>query len=119
MPSRKMAPYSTSKAGVVQLSRCLRADLRDHGIGVSVVCPGMTNTPIKDAMRVRGDARNGLDTLKRIWKYSPGPDAVARAVTTAGAKNRALVTTGIDATLGYQLMRIAPESAKQLLARTW
>jgi NAD(P)-dependent dehydrogenase (short-subunit alcohol dehydrogenase family) len=35
-----LSPYSTTKAAVIALSESLRAELRDHGVGVSVLCPG-------------------------------------------------------------------------------
>jgi 3-oxoacyl-[acyl-carrier protein] reductase len=36
--------YCASKWGVVGLSGCMAEDLRDHGIRVSVICPGSTAT---------------------------------------------------------------------------
>jgi NAD(P)-dependent dehydrogenase (short-subunit alcohol dehydrogenase family) len=38
--------YTTSKFALVGLAECLRADLRPHGIGVSVLCPG----PVKSEL---------------------------------------------------------------------
>jgi len=38
--------YSASKFGVVGLSETLRAELAPHGVGVSVLCPGMIATGI-------------------------------------------------------------------------
>jgi len=39
------AVYSTSKAGVIHLTRCLAAEWAPHGIGVNCVSPGVTRTP--------------------------------------------------------------------------
>lgn len=36
--------YSAAKTGLSMLSRCLHAELRPHGIGVSVIVPGGSNT---------------------------------------------------------------------------
>src|SRR5947209_1972776 len=36
--------YCASKWGVIGLSGCMAEDLRDHGIRVSVICPGSTAT---------------------------------------------------------------------------
>jgi NAD(P)-dependent dehydrogenase (short-subunit alcohol dehydrogenase family) len=36
--------YCASKWGVIGLSGCMAEDLRDHGIRVSVICPGSTTT---------------------------------------------------------------------------
>ncbi|MCA1843616.1 MAG: SDR family NAD(P)-dependent oxidoreductase, partial [Actinobacteria bacterium] len=52
--------YVTTKAAVLALSRCLRADWAPHGVGVTAVCPGFVNTPIVGATRYlgsRGDDR--------------------------------------------------------------
>ncbi len=40
------AGYSAAKFGVTALSSCLGAELKDHGIRVSAICPGEVDTPI-------------------------------------------------------------------------
>jgi NAD(P)-dependent dehydrogenase (short-subunit alcohol dehydrogenase family) len=45
--------YATTKFAVRGLSECLRLDLEDHGIGVSVLCPGAVNTNIHEAVLTR------------------------------------------------------------------
>ena len=45
--------YGTSKFAVVGLSETLRAELAEHGLGVSVLCPGVVNTNIFTASRNR------------------------------------------------------------------
>lgn len=44
----QMAPYAATKFGVVGLSYALRAAGADHGIRVSVLCPGWIDTPMLD-----------------------------------------------------------------------
>ncbi len=46
MPTPQMAAYCAAKHGVVGLSRTLRAEARDYGVRVSVLCPGVIRTPI-------------------------------------------------------------------------
>ena len=46
------AAYVATKAAVLALSRCLRADWHDSGVGVSAICPGVINTPIIDKIEV-------------------------------------------------------------------
>ena len=53
--------YNTSKFAVVGLSEAMRADLQPHGIGVSVLCPGMVRTRILESERTRPDAL-GVDS---------------------------------------------------------
>ena len=45
--------YATTKFAVRGLSECLRMDLEDYGIGVSVLCPGAVNTNIHEAVLTR------------------------------------------------------------------
>ena len=47
---------ASSKAAVLMLSECLRADLAPSGIGVTAVCPGIVATNITRAMRYVGRA---------------------------------------------------------------
>ena len=53
--------YSASKYGVVSLSETLRVEMKPHGVGVSVMCPGlvMTNLPANTA-RVAGKEARGV-----------------------------------------------------------
>jgi NADP-dependent 3-hydroxy acid dehydrogenase YdfG len=40
------AGYSAAKFGVTALSNCVGAEVKDHGIRVSAICPGEVDTPI-------------------------------------------------------------------------
>jgi NAD(P)-dependent dehydrogenase (short-subunit alcohol dehydrogenase family) len=59
--------YSTTKFAVVAYSESLAQELAPHGIGVSVLCPGWTNTNLGDASRNRpaalGTAPDRLDII--------------------------------------------------------
>jgi NAD(P)-dependent dehydrogenase (short-subunit alcohol dehydrogenase family) len=50
-----LAPYAVAKAGVVSLSETMRRELLDDGvpIGVSVLCPGLTETNVMESERNR------------------------------------------------------------------
>ena len=54
-----MGPYAVSKAAVIALSETLRAELELAGapIGVSVLCPGFTDTNVLEGHRNRGTDR--------------------------------------------------------------
>ncbi|MDX6356376.1 MAG: hypothetical protein QOF98_3279, partial [Streptomyces sp.] len=87
-PSRALPAYSTSKAAVLMLSECLRAELAPYGIGVSAICPGLVNTAITGSARHAGvDAaeqerrRASAAKLYRLRNYPP--EKVARAVLRA------------------------------------
>ena len=53
MYSPGLGPYCVSKAGVVALAEVLRQELREHGIGVSVLCPMRVATKIGASGRNR------------------------------------------------------------------
>ncbi|CAM5228447.1 putative oxidoreductase EphD [Streptomyces badius] len=68
-PSRALPAYSTSKAAVLMLSECLRAELAGKSIGVSAICPGIVNTNITATTRFAGaDAAEE----ERLQKRTPG-----------------------------------------------
>ena len=49
-----MAPYSASKFALVGLSEGFRAELRQHGVSVTTVCPGLLRTGSADHALVKG-----------------------------------------------------------------
>ena len=80
IPNRQMAAYCASKAAVVSLSQCLRADWRRHGVGVSVVCPGVINTPIAANSRYVGGMVGRKARAERALGRGHSPDLVAKAI---------------------------------------
>jgi NAD(P)-dependent dehydrogenase (short-subunit alcohol dehydrogenase family) len=55
MGAPALSPYSTTKAAVIALTESLRAELRDHGVGVSVLCPGGVRSRLwRTSRSVRG-----------------------------------------------------------------
>src|SRR5260370_5329333 len=64
--------YCASKWGVVGLSGCMAEDLREHGIRVSVICPGSVATDFS--------GRAGKDASK-VFSPDDGAHAVEGIVT--------------------------------------
>jgi 2-hydroxycyclohexanecarboxyl-CoA dehydrogenase len=111
--------YVATKAAVLALSRCLRADWAPEGVGVTAVCPGFINTPIVAATRylgVRGDARTRV-RVEKIFRRGHAPEAVAEAIVSAAERNPAVVPVGWEARLGWHLNRITPLAVQDRLAR--
>ena len=59
VPNRELGPYNVTKAAVVALAESLRKDVREHGIGVSVLCPMRVVSNIDFSARNRPDALGG------------------------------------------------------------
>lgn len=59
VPNRDLGPYCVTKFGVVALAECLRKDISEHGIGVSVLAPMRVTTNIEYSKRNRPEAFGG------------------------------------------------------------
>jgi NAD(P)-dependent dehydrogenase (short-subunit alcohol dehydrogenase family) len=105
------AAYSASKFGLRGVSEVLRFDLRRHGIGVSLVCPGGVRTPLVGTVKIVGvDSESPrIRKLKaRFEKRAVSPEHVADKILDAIAKNRYLVFTSADIRIGYWAQRFCP-----------
>ncbi|NNN32865.1 SDR family oxidoreductase [Streptomyces sp. S3(2020)] len=118
-PSKALPAYSTSKAAVLMLSECLRAELAGQGIGVSAICPGLVNTNITSTARFAGvDA----DEEKRRQKRSARlyglrnypPEKVADAILRAVVRNEAVVPVTPEAHGARLLSRVAPRALRAI-----
>ncbi|KPI21794.1 3-oxoacyl-(acyl-carrier-protein) reductase [Actinobacteria bacterium OK074] len=112
-PSKVLPAYSTSKAAVLMLSECLRAELAGQGIGVSAICPGLVHTNITSTARFAGVGaeeqqrrRKRATLLYRLRGYPP--EKVAAAILRAVAHNRAVVPVTPEARGARLLSRFAP-----------
>jgi NAD(P)-dependent dehydrogenase (short-subunit alcohol dehydrogenase family)/pimeloyl-ACP methyl ester carboxylesterase len=121
LPSRTLSAYATSKAAVLMLTECLRAELAEQGIGVSAVCPGFVNTAIAKATRYVGVSATDQERLRgkadRLYRLrNLPPERVADAVLRAVRENRAVVPVAAEARIGRALSRLSPGTLR-LVAR--
>lgn len=116
--SRDMAAYCASKAAVVALSRCLRADWSESGVGVSVICPGVINTPIPSHTRMFGPLAGRQERIQRTFRLGHAPDLVAKAIVRAADKNQAIVPVGLESQIAYRVLPFVPGPVEALLTRT-
>lgn len=113
-----MPIYVASKFAVLGFSESLRADLKDKGIGVSAICPGVINTPIVGSSTVEGAAAAWqADAVKFYQKRNYGPEGVARAILRAVRHNVAVMPVTPEAWLMYYLKRWLPALARFLAAQ--
>ncbi|MGH9246853.1 MAG: SDR family NAD(P)-dependent oxidoreductase [Acidimicrobiales bacterium] len=111
--------YVATKAAVLALSQSLRADWGSQGVGVSVICPGIINTPIVERTRYLGDQDDPRTRarVRRIFRRGHPSEAVADAIVDAVRRNRAVVPVGWEAAAGWLLHRYAPIAIQQRIAR--
>ncbi|WP_190129868.1 SDR family oxidoreductase [Streptomyces mashuensis] len=118
-PSRTLVAYSTSKAAVLMLSECLRAELAGRGIGVTAVCPGFVATGITSSAVFAGvpadEQRRLRERTTRLYGRRGYPaEKVARAVLRAVVENAAVVPVTPEARGLRLLARVAPRASRAL-----
>lgn len=102
------APYSASKFGLRGVSEVLRFDLRKHGIGVSLVCPGAVKTPLVGTVDIVGVDRESPKMRKlvaRFEKRAVSAERVAERILKAIEKNRYMVFTSPDGRILHWVQR--------------
>lgn len=104
-PGPWMSSYSASKAYVLHFSEGLREELKAHGVGVSVLCPGPTRSAFSRNARINTQA--GQDNMQM------SAEEVALITVKALGKNRALIIPGQR----NRLLAFAPRLAPRWLVR--
>ncbi|UFQ16778.1 MULTISPECIES: SDR family oxidoreductase [Streptomyces] len=118
-PSKALPAYSTSKAAVLMLSECLRAELAGQGIGVSAICPGFVNTNITATSRFVGvdadeEKRRQKRTSRLYGLRNYPPEKVADAVLRAVVRNQAVVPVTPEARGAHLMSRFAPKALRAI-----
>jgi len=89
--------YNTTKFAVRGLSESLRASLAAHGIGVSVLCPGLVKSYIYASDEIRPEALKGgakpvnaqnVKRLAEVHQFGMEPDVIAARVLEAMREDR-------------------------------
>jgi NAD(P)-dependent dehydrogenase (short-subunit alcohol dehydrogenase family) len=118
-PSRSLPAYSTTKAAVLMLSECLRAEFTRYGIKVSAICPGFIATNITRTTRFVGQSAEQQErTRERITglykRRNYGPEKVAERIVDAVRHDKAVVPVTLEAKAGKALSRLSPGLARAL-----
>ena len=119
LPSRALPAYATTKAAVLMLTECLRAELTGRGIGVTAICPGFVNTNITRTTRFAGlsDAEQERErerAARRYQRRNYAPERVAAQILRAVRRDRAVVPVTVEARVGYALSRLSPGTLRAL-----
>jgi NAD(P)-dependent dehydrogenase (short-subunit alcohol dehydrogenase family) len=89
--------YNTTKFAVHGLSGSLRASLAQHGIGVSVLCPGLVKSYIYASDEIRPEGLKGgakpvntenVQRLAEVHQFGMEPDVIAARVLEAMREDR-------------------------------
>lgn len=105
------APYSAAKFGLRGVSEVLRFDLEQHGIGVTLVCPGAVSTPLVGTVEIVGVDRSHPSiqrTIAQFERHAVSPEAAAAAMIRGIERGTYLVFTSRDIRAGHYLQRYAP-----------
>ncbi|MEU2449114.1 SDR family oxidoreductase [Streptomyces sp. NPDC012765] len=119
LPSRTLPAYSTSKAAVLMLSECLRAELASRSIGVSAICPGIVNTNITATSRFAGvdeaEEKRRQERSSRLYglRNFP-PEKVADAILRAVVRNEAVVPVTVESKGALWMSRFAPRALRRI-----
>ena len=102
------AAYSASKFGLRGVSEVLRFDLRRHGIGVSLCCPGGVDTPLVGTVEIAGVDREDprmRKLIKRFQSHAQSPEHVAEKMLEGIERDRYMVYTSRDIQFGFWVQR--------------
>ncbi len=119
LPSKTLPAYSTSKAAVLMLSECLRAELASKSIGVSAICPGIVNTNITATSRFAGvdeaEEKRRQERSSRLYglRNFP-PEKVADAILRAVVRNEAVVPVTPESKGALWMSRFAPRTLRRI-----
>jgi NAD(P)-dependent dehydrogenase (short-subunit alcohol dehydrogenase family) len=111
VPATPLIPYVASKYGVVGISNALRIEGADLGVKVSVVCPGLIDTPMKNSKLI------GLDREK-ILEASPTlfpAEKCAGVILNGVERNKGIIVVTAGAKFLWLLHRISPALTRSIL----
>ncbi|WP_328459185.1 SDR family oxidoreductase [Amycolatopsis sp. NBC_00438] len=113
LPSKILSAYATTKSAVLTLSVCLRAELAEHHIGVTAVCPGIVKTNITNTTRFVGvseeeQRRRQKESSKLYARRGFGPEGVAKDILRAVEKDTAIAPSTPESKVALVLSRLTP-----------
>lgn len=113
VPAPLITPYTATKHAVVGLSLALRPEAAVHGIRVTAVCPGFTDTPILDKagpddLSKPALAEYGREIADKAKRMLYTPEALADDIMRGIDKNKALVVAPFSARVAWRAIRVAP-----------
>lgn len=117
LPSKMLPAYATTKAAVLMLSECVRAELAADGIGVTAVCPGFVHTNITATARFVGvdegeQLRRQRATTAAYQRRDYPPEKVAAQILRAIERDTPVAPVAPEARIGLALSRLTPAAVR-------
>jgi short-subunit dehydrogenase len=106
-PLPRLCAYTATKHYVAAFTLGLAEELRGTGVSVSLLCPGITDTPFIESSGIAGGTR----TERLARRLSMTPEAVAEAAMSALDGPRGFVVAGRMNRAHYALSRTLPPRA--------
>ncbi len=107
--------YSASKHALHGLFDTLRTELFEHGVGVTIVCPGFTATGI-GTNALDGDGSRTKHPQSTVGKAAT-PDSVAASVFRAASRDQRLLVLSSVGRMTHLMMKFCPGLYERLMAR--
>jgi NAD(P)-dependent dehydrogenase (short-subunit alcohol dehydrogenase family) len=114
-----LAPYTTSKFGLVGLSEAMRVELAKDGILVTTVCPGLVRTGSPGHAWFKGDARAEYTWFAigdSLSITSISAESAAAQIVRAFSRGDAELVISIQAKLASFAHGVAPSLVQEILA---
>jgi NAD(P)-dependent dehydrogenase (short-subunit alcohol dehydrogenase family) len=112
VPAAAEGAYSATKHAVVGLSSALQIEAAAFGVKVSVVCPGVIDTPIFDATKY---VKLDPGAIKAIAPERPMPPRkAARRILRDMERNRFFIVITATAQVLWRLHRYAPRTSMRV-----
>ena len=110
-----MTTYSSSKFAVRGFTQALRAELKWHGIGVSLLCPPDTDTPM-----LQGELSLRPPETEAVSPSSEAvtPEFVARVALRDWARGKAEILPGSTAWIPAAVARLSPRLLEWIMDQT-
>jgi len=103
-----MGPYNVTKAAVVALSETLAAELKPHGVGVTVVCPSFFDPNLMATSRSHTIDASRIAT-KLMKKSKVQADDVAAVAVEAAQKNKLYALPHLEGKVVWAVKRAIPQ----------
>ncbi|WP_127784439.1 SDR family oxidoreductase [Rhodococcus sp. X156] len=118
-PSRTYPAYATTKAAVLMLTQCLRAELGPDGVGAVAICPGFIDTDISRSTEHVGLSPAAQEKRREHAVQSYGrrnytPERAARHIVEATYRNTPVATITAESKVFLAMSRLTPALARQV-----